>query len=268
MKTKLLLIIISVLSIISCDKKDDNKEPYPLTFEKESYELPLNLTTSIMIRSGNRDYTLSVEDPSILDAKIDLSSAKGMGDIRIKAKKKGETTLSVTDNVVKETVKLTIKIAGAHMALMIIDSNHPALTDKILIDLNNDENRALTFISEENSSSEIVAKGRYEFSVEKIEGENIQCLTLHYASDESGRFTDAAAGDASIAPTAHKFDISGNPQEAYGALALFFNLNWDEMTLKEVEPRAIEVSPIKLEMREIGTEYKISCILNFTRFRN
>lgn len=42
----------------------------------------------VMIRSGNKDYSVEIKDPSILDVKIDLSSPIGMGNLDIYPKQK------------------------------------------------------------------------------------------------------------------------------------------------------------------------------------
>lgn len=57
-------------------------------FEKDYYERPLIGAKSIMIRSGNKDYSVEIKDPSILDVKIDLSSPIGMGNLDIYPKQK------------------------------------------------------------------------------------------------------------------------------------------------------------------------------------
>lgn len=59
-----------------------------LSFEKDYYERPLIGAKSIMIRSGNKDYSVEIKDPSILDVKIDLSSPIGMGNLDIYPKQK------------------------------------------------------------------------------------------------------------------------------------------------------------------------------------
>lgn len=46
----------------SCGSDDDEKkEIYPLSFEKEYYEVPLLGNQSISIRGGNRNYSVTVE---------------------------------------------------------------------------------------------------------------------------------------------------------------------------------------------------------------
>ena len=47
-----------------------------------------------MIRSGNKDYSVEIKDPSILDVKIDLSSPIGMGNLDIYPKQKWRNNYS------------------------------------------------------------------------------------------------------------------------------------------------------------------------------
>ncbi|MCS2582263.1 hypothetical protein NXY00_00980 [Bacteroides sp. BFG-551] len=117
MKTKhllgALLSFLCTIFLFSCGN-DDEKRIYPLSFEKEYYERPLLGAANIMIRGGNRDYTVTVEKTEILSIDVDLSSSIGMGSLKIYPKKKGETKVSVKDNITNETVDLKIKITDVY----------------------------------------------------------------------------------------------------------------------------------------------------------
>lgn len=256
--TKMMAALLLAAILISCDK-NDNKEIYSLTFGKESYEIGLKRILIVMILSGNGDYTLSVENPEVLDAKLDMSSPTGIGYILVTGKQKGETTLSVTDNLTHETVKLKIVVTSGYLAFKIDNSNHPALTDDIIMFLINDEERNCYFISEDHPSPGTVSKGKYEFSIETVADNATPYMTLTYASDEHGRFTDAA-----IAPTSHVFDISGNKLSTYELLAKFLDTDWEKLTEEQSEnlPRTNDIQPIKLEIKEVDTEYEITSYLS------
>lgn len=104
MKTKnlfgILLLFLCTTGLISCESNEkEKKEIYSLSFEKEYYEVPLLGKTSISIRGGNKDYTISVEKTNILDASIDLSSPASMGSLVITPKLKGETFVTIKDNL-------------------------------------------------------------------------------------------------------------------------------------------------------------------------
>ena len=54
--------------------------------------------------------TVTVQNTDVLSIDIDLSSPIDMGNLVVKPKQKGETTITVKDNVTNETVDLKIKI--------------------------------------------------------------------------------------------------------------------------------------------------------------
>ena len=93
-----------------------------------------------MIRSGNKDYSVEIKDPSILDVKIDLSSPIGMGNLDIYPKQKGETTIQVKDNIAHETTDLRIKIVDSYLHLSINNPVRPPYKqgDEIFL-INNDD---------------------------------------------------------------------------------------------------------------------------------
>lgn len=113
-----LLSFLCTIIFFSCGN-DDEKKIYSLSFEKEYYERPLLGATSITIRGGNRDYTVTVEKTDILNIDVDLSSSIGMGSLRVTPKKKGETKVKVKDNITNETVDLRIKITDSYLAYAI-----------------------------------------------------------------------------------------------------------------------------------------------------
>lgn len=260
--TKILPALLLAVLFISCDDKNDGKELQELTFEKVAYEVVLTSGTPISVRGGNRDYSLSVEDPKILDAKVDLSSLIGSGNIVVTGKQKGETTLSVTYNLTHQTVKLKIKVIDNYINLKVVGSNHPALVENIYIFLINDEERSCYFIlGEENKPHNIISKGRYTFSTESTIDYPTRYLTLTYASDEKGNFTDATQTDASIAPTSHKFDISDNESQSYALLTKFLHIDWEKLVEEQSDNSLrAHITTIMLNMKEVDTEKEISTV--------
>lgn len=75
MKTKKILgtlcLFLSTFIFINCSDKNETIEIHHLSFEKDYYERPLIGAKSIMIRGGNRDYSIKIEDPSVVDVKVD-----------------------------------------------------------------------------------------------------------------------------------------------------------------------------------------------------
>jgi len=133
-------LIFLCFCFTNCSDDEKTEDIHHLSFEKDYYERPLIGAKSIMIRSGNKDYSVEIKDPSILDVKIDLSSPIGMGNLDIYPKQKGETTIQVKDNIVHETTDLRIKIVDSYLHLSINNPVRPPYKqgDEIFL-INNDD---------------------------------------------------------------------------------------------------------------------------------
>ena len=224
MKTKHLLgALLSFLCTIiffSCGNNNEEKI-YPLSFEKEYYEQPLLRATDITIRGGNRDYAVTVEETDILSIDVDLSSSIGMGSLKVTPKKKGETKVKVKDNITNEIVELKIKIIDSYLAYA-IDCYFFRYSD-----------------SKNELSQNPIAKGTYDFSVKLENGFGnssptyaIPYLTLNYASDEQGNFTDA-----STPPTPHKlrfelFDGVTSVNAVINLIQRYLKVDWEQLINK------------------------------------
>ena len=246
MKTKHLLgALLSFLYTIiffSCGNNDE-KKIYSLSFEKEYYERPLLGTTNITITGGNRDYTVTVEKTDILNIDVDLSSSIGMGSLRVTPKKKGETKVKVKDNITNETVDLRIKITDSYLAYAIKKSNHPALSNGTIVYLINNEAKDCYFFRYIESRDEIsripIAKGTYDFFTKLESGSGnssptyaIPYLTLNYASDEQGNFSDAT-----VPPTPHKlrfelFDGVTSVNAVINLIQRYLKIDWEQLINK------------------------------------
>ena len=246
MKTKHLLgALLSFLYTIiffSCGNNDE-KKIYSLSFEKEYYERPLLGTTNITITGGNRDYTVTVEKTDILNIDVDLSSSIGMGSLRITPKKKGETKVKVKDNITNEIVELKIKIIDSYLAYAIKKGNHPALSNGTIVYLINNEAKDCYFFRYIESRDEIsrtpIAKGTYDFFTKLESGSGnssptyaIPYLTLNYASDEQGNFSDAT-----VPPTPHKlrfelFDGVTSVNAVINLIQRYLKIDWEQLINK------------------------------------
>lgn len=246
MKTKHLLgALLSFLYTIiffSCGNNDE-KKIYSLSFEKEYYERPLLGTTNITITGGNRDYTVTVEKTDILNIDVDLSSSIGMGSLRITPKKKGETKVKVKDNITDETADLRIKITDSYLAYAIKKGNHPALSNGTIVYLINNEAKDCYFFRYIESRDEIsrtpIAKGTYDFFTKLESGSGnssptyaIPYLTLNYASDEQGNFSDAT-----VPPTPHKlrfelFDGVTSVNAVINLIQRYLKIDWEQLINK------------------------------------
>ena len=269
MKTKhllgALLSFLCTIFLFSCGN-DDEKEIYPLSFEKEYYERPLLGAADIMIRGGNRDYTVTVERTEILSISVDLSSSTGMGSLLVYPKKKGETKVSVKDNITNETVDLKIKITDSYLAYAIKESNHPALSNGTAVYLINNEAKDCYFVRyiypQHELAPTLLTKGTYEFTQNDSSNPDASIyLTLKYKSDEQENFTDEA-----INPTPHKlrFELSDEHTNANAVINLmhrFLNVKWGELPIEPATKSNYLIIP-SLKTTIDNTDYTIIVTLD------
>lgn len=252
------ILLLSLLSIglTGCNDDEKTNEPYPLTISKTSYEVPINDVLSISISEGNGKYTLKMEDPTIAGSTVYATELydDSYGKISVQGKQKGETSLLVTDDVTKETVRLQIKVTDNYVPFFIIESNHPALAKNVWIYLINNEARDCYFLTNadeasQSPSSKLLSKGNYAFSIENA----ITHLTLTYVSDSNGKFF---IGE--VVPTAHEFDISRSTSKTLSILQYLLQLDWGTPAN---ETRMTAPESYELKMDEVNTEYKTTGIL-------
>lgn len=270
-----ILLFFCIIAFISCGDNDERKkEIYSLSFEKEYYEAPLLWKKSILVRGGNRDYTVAVEKTNILDASMDISSLTGMGSLVINPKQKGETTVTVKDNITKETVVLKIKVIDTYLAYAITKSNHPALSQGTIVYLINNEAKDCYFFRYEDSGLETysmpTAKGTYGFSTKKEYGIGnssltyfIPYLTLNYVSDEQGSFTEVA-----IQPTPHQlrfemYDGTTN-NVVISMIQACLSVDWKVLTQEALKGTKSDVHQPMLKTTIDDTDYVIIGTLNTT----
>ena len=168
MKTKnlfgILMLFLFTLTFISCEEDTDNdKQIFHLSFEKNYYERPLTGAKNIMIRGGNRDYTIDVKNSDILEVTVDLSSPMGMGNLEIHPKQTGETIVKVHDNIVNETVELRIKIVDNYLNLVLANPMQSPYNEGDEFFLINNESRSFYLYDDDQ---DLKQTGSYNFIVE------------------------------------------------------------------------------------------------------
>lgn len=265
----ILLLFLCAIGLPACSDDDETKELTPLQIEKRSYEVRWGDSDDIGIYNGSGNISLKVQNTDIIEASYKINEDYGklilgganytfLGQIRVSGKQKGETSLTVTDNVTKETVELQIKVTDRYLSCAIQEGNHPALTKDITVFFVGNEAHDCYFFSMDHANNKLydepLAKGTYEFTAEK-DGENNKFgVILTYASDDKGRFTDAA-----IVPSAHKFDMRGSDSYVYSVLKGYLGVDWDNLTKSSVPKDYI------MCMNEIGTEYSAKGLLVLTQ---
>lgn len=211
MRNKCLSVILLFLCLQLVGCSDDEKEIYSLSFEKEYYERPLVGKGNIPIRGGNRDYTVSVADPSILDVKVDLSSPTDMGSLSLTLKQKGETTITVRDNVTNETVLLKIKVVDNYMGMKNkVSHGEPYILNSYLYLINNINKDFYLYDSDQKIEK---YKGTYAFSVEN----NTPCLTLSFSKEVNGK-------------SVYKYSLLKSNSNFYLVSRILLGVDWEATT--------------------------------------
>ncbi|MCD8260773.1 MAG: hypothetical protein LUD15_04170 [Bacteroides sp.] len=116
------------------------------------------------------------------------------GAIEVTGRRKGETVLSITDNVTDITIDVNVKVTDNYLEYTILESEHPGLIKERRVYLINNENKDAYFFD----GGKKVAKGTYDFALE----DGVRYMKLWYADHGNGEITDAA-----IVWTEHLFDI-------------------------------------------------------------
>lgn len=260
--TQALFLMLVILAFAACS--NDEKGPYQLNLGVDQYELLPSESRYITILSGNKDYSVKVADEAIVEATADIPvfsdmhpSSMPFGGIRLSAKKRGETTLTVTDNVTRDSETVIVRVTDPYLGFKVIESNHTALSkERWMYLIVNDRKDAYFFEKESNAARTLLVRGTHQFTVEN----GIPYLMLNY-SESNGQFTDAA-----IAPVPHKFNIKNNDQRTFAALQAIFNIDWKAMDGKSLnsDTRTSVVTPIYMKMKVEGTDQEITTLLSST----
>lgn len=251
----LLLILLTVV-FTACS--DNEREPYYLSLSVDKCEVPVDRSSYIPILSGNGDYTIKVANNDIVEAQADFSTYPNMafGVILIQSKQKGETTITVTDNVTQDVKTLKVKVTDDFVGFRMTESDHIALSKERWVYLINNERKDAYFFEKENNGvRSLLAHGSYQFTVES----SIPYLTLYY-SESSGQFTDAT-----IAPVPHKFDIKDNQKVTFDLLSYMLHFDWGtiETFAKMQYTRTSVVVPVYMRMKAEDTDKVITAVYDY-----
>lgn len=226
-------LIFLCFSFTNCSDDEKTEDIHHLSFEKDYYERPLIGAKSIMIRGGNRDYSIKIEDPSVVDIKVDLSSPIGMGSLDIYPKQKGETTIQVKDNIANETTSIRIKIINSYLNLSVGNPIKPPYKQDDNFFLINNDNQDFYLYDKE---LRLKNTGKYKFSIEN----NVPYMELTYHKEFENKIT-------------YKYDLTGTNQTMFAVIKLF--LGWDWLDFIEKQSTK-EITPIIMNATDIETNTK------------
>lgn len=247
--------------LTSCEKAEYES----LSFYYDYREVPVNGTVLIGPKTGSGNYTLEVENPLLLSAEMQTGWSSAAGMIAIQGRLKGDTRLTVTDNLTKESKKLKIKVTDNYEVMRISKASKtdngevppfPASLNTIeWVCLVNNKARDFYLVNRESTSStdyvlKVRSKGTYTIGTE---GDDCS-LAFSYRVDEKGQPTLEAESEKTVS---YRFRMSVNDL-ALHRLNQNLNLgldtsmpgNWKELIMYDWE--------IGIPMEGIGTEYKAS----------
>lgn len=234
---KILLLSLFTICLTGCNDEKEEKI-YPLTFERTNYEVQVNSGKNIMVRSGNKDYSLAIANPELLNASVSLSGNTGFGDLLIIGKQKGETKLTVTDNISEEKVDLTIRIVDCYLGFKAVNTNHPRFkTDNRLFFVN--DNAQTFYLYDADMKNQ--TKGTYQLSAI----DNIPYMTLYFEKEMEAK-------------KEYHFDMRQSSPEIYAILRKYLDI--DPKT--SVPSRTSAMKPILLCLQEADTEFQAIFILS------
>ncbi len=230
------LFFFSIL-LTSCT----SEKVFSLSLEGSSCEVRLDMGKSIQISSGNEDYSVTVKDPDIASASINIPPAyETHYSLYIGGKQKGTTTVTVRDNVTKETIEVEVKIVDSYLPFHIGESDYTQFPQNSYLFLVSNEARDFYIFEQEAQSPKL--KGTYEFSVDDY----LPYLTLSYPSGDKTETTTFSLGESS--------------PYLYSLLDLFFKTNMVEgMTRYSPAPTII------MQMDEINTDKKLRTLCSYNK---
>ena len=243
---KKITVFFTLLLLFGCKKEE--KQRFNFIITPTEVETRSNYVGYISITSGNGSYTIKVKDEEILDANFTTITNAPFGAISLHGKKKGETIVSITDNIIQSTREVKVKITDYYLPLVISKSNHPTLKGQMRIFLVNNDKKDAYFFFEEGDKYSLKQKGTYKFISEMNGGTKIPFLLLSYSSDENGKFTDAKN-----TMVEHKFDLTESNTQFYSAVHSLLGVNWELPSSPTT--KSSPTTLIFTRMKEIGTDF-------------
>lgn len=244
-------LFICALGFAACSKIDNGSTDgrdrvYPLVFEKDSVEIRQGIVTGIEPVSCNGYNTLDVSsgDTSLLRANviiIENGTSHASGRMELMALRKGYTSLTVYDRIVKETVVLNVRITDFYLGMQLRSSNHPLFPEQrpgFLFLVDNDARDFYFFSAKGEQPDAILQQGSYAFTV----ADNTPYLTLTPGGGEP-----------------YRFSLARNNASVYVLLNHFFHLGWESAAVagtKEID------RTMYLYMQDAATDKEISFVIN------
>lgn len=241
MKWQRLQGILFVGLCLCCGACTNDEIPriYPLTFEKDAYELRVGLTSGVSFRSGNKDYIVTSNDTSVVKASVSVTDSKiGFGTLYLIGNGKGEAVVSVKDNVSGEKVDLQITVTDFYLGFEVVE------TDSVIFQRNDYlffvENGAKDFLAFQKTDTDDKPLLRFKGSYEFIMNGEKPLVNIEYEKEgQTIKYT---------------FDMTGSSSEIFSILDHYYPLSF-------AKSKDIGIRYYYMNLKETVTGSKLVCLL-------
>ena len=253
-----LLLCVAVLA--GCGDRIDGKDFIAaFSLDRNYYEVRLARgTTTVAITNGSGDLALEVADETVLQATYTggLSADEPRGVIDLYGKRKGTTTLTVTDRITGDRQTVEVKVTDCYLACNIFDSNHPSLKAGTTLFWVNNPARDCYLFDQENVLDAPLAEGTYAF---------------HVAADPEGGAASSPYGipclrltGISASPCDLQIEMQGEDGSSpviLSVIAAYLDVDWEKLA---GQARTREYLPIDMTLilTVPGTDYRIRGVLS------
>lgn len=232
--------LLIALLLLSCDKREDCIQN--LTVD-DYYEIPLLYTLSLFTIDESDHYAISIEDTNII-----LSKYKN-GQVYVEGIKKGDTKLTLLDEVSNRMANTTIKVVDTYFAFRLNKPTCPfSENDEYVFFVKKDSTNFYTY---NKTNNKITNKGH--FSIEYNEQQSDFLLTLYFESSKDSLFD-------------YKFHIRGVPNELLHFLIADEESQTNISTSLAQERPTRSNQPTYFEITNLETGLKQTLWLDFINF--
>ena len=268
---KLIKPILFIMCLFATACSDDNNENEPITpfsLGETYYEVRLGReTNNIYITNGSGDISLAIEDENILQATYsgELYADELRGVVSLFGKQKGNTTLTIVDNVTGDKETVEVKVTDCYLAYIINDSNHPVLPAGTTLFLVNNQAQDYYLFDQGNIYNKPILKDSgYEFFITLDAGTGAAPANYAIPNLRLCRHNPADAGTTTSKFYDFQIELYGEDASSSHVLQViqaYLGVDWEELI-----SNALTKSPAPIDMTIImtvpDTDYRIRGIIS------
>lgn len=260
-----ILFIMCLFATACSDDNNENEAITPFSIGDTYYEVRLGReNNSIYITNGSGDISLAIEDENILQATYsgELYADQLRGVVSLFGKQKGNTTLTIVDNVTGDKETVEVKVTDCYLAYNINDSNHPMLTAGTTLFWANNQTHDCYLFDQDNKYNKPMLKGSYEFFITLDSGTGaapalhaIPNLRLYNPAD--AETTTSKFYDFQI----EMYGENASSSHVLKIIQAYLDVDWEELI-----SNALTKSPAPIDMTMImtvpDTDYRIRGVIS------